>query len=164
MSSVESAAESREIHDSGLLDSVYYLSSYPDVRASGLDALDHYCNFGWREGRKPSPYFDGAWYLQQNPDVLSADVNPLLHYVRHGDHEGRRPIPVFDTAWYRAAYQIAPDELALAHFLTRRQGARTLPSPELFFALYTNPGTEPAFPGNDPFATFASSTTTESAM
>ena len=163
MPASESVIE-KEIQQCGLLDSAYYLSSYPDVHASGLDPVYHYCNFGWREGRKPNPYFDGAWYTQQNPDVLAADMNPLLHYVRHGDHEGRRPVPVFDTAWYRVAYQIAPDGLALAHFLTHRHGARALPSPELFFVLHTNPYAELAASGSDPFVAFAASTSTTSAI
>jgi hypothetical protein len=153
-----------EISDSGLFDHDYYLHCHVDVAESGLDPLTHYCNFGWREGRKPNPYFDSVWYLEHHSDVVSADINPLLHYIRRGDREGRRPSLVFDSAWYRAAYSVPLEQLALGHFLTHRHGGRTLPSPELYSALHTSPFSELAAAEKDPFCSFAPSTTTISAQ
>ena len=147
--------ELQEISTSGLLDSRSYLKNNPDVLAAGLNALEHYCTFGWQEGRRPNPYFDGAWYLERNSDVRSAAMNPLLHYIRHGEQEGRRPVPIFEPTWYRAAYSVAPEQIALSHFLLYRYGARTLPSPELYFALHTSPFAELAAMGKDPFTAFA---------
>lgn len=40
----------RTIH---FLDSNYYLSTYPDVAAAGVDPLQHYLTFGQKEGRWP---------------------------------------------------------------------------------------------------------------
>lgn len=39
-------------------DPVYYESNYPDVRASGMDPLDHYNRFGKLLGRKPNDSAD----------------------------------------------------------------------------------------------------------
>src|SRR6185437_2789322 len=98
--------ELEELDISGLFDAAWYLLENPDVRASELDPLLHFCRYGWHEGRRPNRYFDPAWYLEQHPDVRSSEMNPLLHYLRHGDYEGRRPIEHFDPAWYRAAYGV----------------------------------------------------------
>ncbi len=135
----------------------------PDVLQSGLDPLSHYFDFGWREGRSPNPYFDGAWYLEQNSDVVSAAMDPLLHYVRHGDREGRRPVPVFDTSWYRTAYALAPEQLALGHFMGHRHGSHTLPAPEFFSTPHIAPFAGIAASGEDPFCVFASPSSTVSA-
>ena len=43
------------LHTSGLFDAVYYLSTYPDVAALGMDPAKHYIRFGWQEGRNPHP-------------------------------------------------------------------------------------------------------------
>jgi hypothetical protein len=36
-----------------LFDTMWYLSTYPDVYASGMNPATHFLFFGWREGRKP---------------------------------------------------------------------------------------------------------------
>jgi hypothetical protein len=59
------------------------------VKAAGINPLDHYNQFGWREGRDPSMDFDTGDYLAAYPDVAAAHVNPLTHYLQHGVHEGR---------------------------------------------------------------------------
>ena len=82
---------------SGFFDADWYFQSYPDAAASGLDALGHYQQFGWRQGRSPGPNFDAAWYLANNPDVAAAGDDPLLHYVLHGEAEGRRLLSVSDA-------------------------------------------------------------------
>lgn len=43
------------VRRSGRFDAAYYLEEYPDVAASGVDPLAHYCAHGWREGRRPGP-------------------------------------------------------------------------------------------------------------
>jgi hypothetical protein len=100
-------------------DAAYYLAHNPDVAAAHLDPLQHYLDYGWKEGRDPNAYFSTAWYLNQNPDVAAAGVNPLQHYEDHGWREGRDPGPNFSTAAYLAAN---PDVRAggidpLQHFL-----------------------------------------------
>lgn len=70
-------------------DAGYYLAFNPDVAEAGLDPVEHYHLYGWREGRNPSPNFDTEYYLRQYPDVRAAGINPLLHYCLHGRSEGR---------------------------------------------------------------------------
>ncbi|MCA3708863.1 MAG: hypothetical protein INF02_03585, partial [Phenylobacterium sp.] len=70
-------------------DPVFYLSSWPDVAAAGVDPLEHFLEAGWREGRDPSPDFCGAEYLEANPDLAATGVNPLLHWLVAGRAEGR---------------------------------------------------------------------------
>ncbi|MHC2107098.1 glycosyltransferase family protein [Methylobacterium sp. CM6246] len=67
----------------------YYLTTNPDVAASGRDPLIHYYEDGWREGRDPSATFSTTYYLNSNPDVAESGVNPLLHYARSGHLEKR---------------------------------------------------------------------------
>src|SRR6185295_8599812 len=65
---------------SGLFDSAWYLDSYPDVAARGVDPLRHYIRHGAREGRDPNRLFSSSWYLASNPDVVEAGLNPLAHF------------------------------------------------------------------------------------
>jgi len=103
-----------------LFDRDWYLDRNPDVRRAGIDPLDHYRTYGWREGRSPHPLFDPAWYLKNNPDVRAADEEPLAHYLSRGWREGRAPHPLFDPAWYleNNADVRAADIEPLGHFLS----------------------------------------------
>jgi hypothetical protein len=144
-------AELEQLDASGLFDAAWYLVQYPDVRDAELEPLVHFYRFGWRERRKPNRYFDPEWYLEHYPDVRAAGMNPLLHYMRHGDHEGRRPVWHFDSAWYRDAYDILPDALTLAHFLTQRTSGRFAPMPELWSVMHLAPYRDDPAAGDDPF-------------
>ena len=116
--------KARLVARSGLFDEGFYLDSYADVAAAGIDPLTHYIATGAAEGRNPNAFFDTKYYLEQNPDVASAGINPLVHYIRHGAAEGRNPSPRFDAAFYLetnadvAAAGINP----LAHFLNYGAG------------------------------------------
>ena len=68
-----------------------YLAAYADVKAAGVNPLDHYHAFGWKEGRDPSIDFDTTAYLDAYADVKAAHVDPLTHYLQFGQHEGRSP-------------------------------------------------------------------------
>ncbi len=74
---------------SGLFDTAYYRSAYPDVVAAGIEPLDHFLQQGWKEGRNPSSWFSTTGYLQLHDDVRLLGVNPALHYLKHGCREGR---------------------------------------------------------------------------
>ena len=76
-----------------MFDPDWYLRTYPDVAAAGIDPLQHYVKFGAAEGRDPSPLFRTRWYLETYPDVAHAGLNPLQHYLSHGAAEGRLPMP-----------------------------------------------------------------------
>ena len=80
------------VKHSGLFDSEYYLSAYPDLRGRIDDPVIHYVRHGAKEMRNPSQFFDTACYLRDNPDVAAAGVNPVAHFASTGLAEGRSSI------------------------------------------------------------------------
>ena len=64
-----------------------------DVKAAGVNPLQHYISYGADEGRDPSANFDTDNYLLVNTDVAAAHVNPLVHFLDYGIYEGRDPMP-----------------------------------------------------------------------
>lgn len=81
------------LNQSDLFEAQWYLETYPDVAAAGMDAIDHFLKYGARMGRDPGPGFSTRFYLKQNPDVVAGDLNPLVHYLTFGQAEGRKPQP-----------------------------------------------------------------------
>src|SRR3546814_13188481 len=79
------------IRQSEWFDQRWYLETYPDVESTGIDAVRHYYEFGWKEDRNPSPGFDTCYYLMSNLDVAKSGLNPLWHFVEFGQREGRLP-------------------------------------------------------------------------
>jgi len=75
-----------------------YLAHYADVAAANVNPLEHYEQFGWKEGRDPATYFDTVGYLAANPDVAAANVNPLDHFLQFGIREGRAAVN--DGLWH----------------------------------------------------------------
>ncbi len=75
---------------SGLIDPNYYLINGTDVHEAQLDPAEHFCRYGWREGRKPNIYFDTRWYQQTNPMVERLKIDPVVHYILEGE-SGRPP-------------------------------------------------------------------------
>lgn len=120
-----------ELAGSPLFSAEYYLKQNPDVAATGMQPIEHFSHYGWRELRRPHPLFDTAWYLQAYPEVLSADINPLLHYLRRGEREDRRPNPVFDSRWYLAVNtDVAMAGVdPLAHYITDGAAEQRNPHP-----------------------------------
>jgi len=74
--------EERVIAESGLFDDVWYRNAYPDVAEAGVDPLEHYCVYGWKEGRQPNPSFEPTAYLADHPEVAATGQNPFVHYLR----------------------------------------------------------------------------------
>ena len=83
-----------------LFDAEYYLATYPDIAASGMDPAEHFVLFGWAEFRRPNEYFDTYFYCSTYKDILDSMSNPLVHFIRHGWEEKRDPGPRFCTAFY----------------------------------------------------------------
>jgi hypothetical protein len=81
-----------------VFDTAGYLSHYADVRAVGINPLQHYEQFGWLEGRDPSAAFDTLKYIAAYPDIAAAHVNPLDHYLNSGIYEGRSAFG--DSIWH----------------------------------------------------------------
>jgi hypothetical protein len=80
------------IRASLFFDPDWYLATYPDVAAAGLDAAEHYLGEGAAEKRDPGPWFSTQRYLDDHPDVAAAGFHPLVHFERYGRAEGR-PLP-----------------------------------------------------------------------
>jgi O-antigen biosynthesis protein len=70
-------------------DREFYLSSYEDVAAAGVDPLGHYLFSGWQEGRNPCDTFDTAFYISRYTDVAASGTNPFVHYIKQGRAENR---------------------------------------------------------------------------
>ena len=70
-------------------DTGYYLSKNPEVAAAGVDPIEHFVRYGWKEGRDPNNEFSTRGYLKNNPDIAAAGLNPFWHFVVVGKAEGR---------------------------------------------------------------------------
>lgn len=70
-------------------DTAWYIYNYPDVEASGQDALIHYMTVGWRKNYDPSREFSTRAYLLRHADVVEAGLMPFVHWVTFGRLEGR---------------------------------------------------------------------------
>jgi hypothetical protein len=119
----------RQLIRSGLFDTSWYVTRYPDVERSGLGAAEHYLEIGFCHGYWPNAFFDTRSYLERYEDVLISGMNPLVHYLLHGFREGRDPGPDFDNAYY---LETNPDVRAngtnpLAHYLRHGRHEGRLP-------------------------------------
>ena len=87
-----------------LFDPDWYLQTYPDVPVRRGEALAHYMQTGWMEGKDPGPFFNSRQYLEENSDVARRAICPLLHFLGYGLGEGRtlpyRVITAGDFAGY----------------------------------------------------------------
>ena len=70
-------------------DASWYLYSYPEAEASGVDVFVDYMTAGWRARRDPSPAFSTNAYLLRYPDIAQSGMNPFMHWVLFGRAEGR---------------------------------------------------------------------------
>jgi len=98
---------------SDLFDPDYYLTTYPDVKAAGVDPTLHYINLGDAEGRDPGPAFSTALYREMNPDVPARGITALGHYEMFGRRENR-PLP-FKGAQFAIPPISPPARAALTH-------------------------------------------------
>jgi glycosyltransferase involved in cell wall biosynthesis len=85
------------IAGSSFFDAQWYLRTYPDLAAAGVDPVLHYLTTGGAEGRDPSPSFSTRAYWERRPDVRAAGVNSLVHYLRHGIAEMQSAPPSLDS-------------------------------------------------------------------
>ena len=142
------------ISGSGAFDQNHYLINGSDVLEASLDPIDHFCRYGWREGRNPNIYFNTRWYLVTNPDVERLGLNPMVHYIVEGERAGRRPVVYFDPIWYRARYGLPADTLALSHFLQHRRSQKFSPNGLFDESWYIERHRDMVGPNRDPFAHF----------
>jgi S-layer protein len=87
----------------------YYLNTYPDVAAAGINPFTHFLQFGSLEDRVPfngfpniaSGNFVPATYAAANPDLAAAGITSdaalYQHFVVFGQFEGRSGAPTVTT-------------------------------------------------------------------
>ncbi len=100
-----------------LFDGEFYLRSNPDVRAAGMNPLDHYLKYGAAEQRQPHPLFDPVHYLACCPEARGAG-NPLAHFLRTNGGDWPSTHPLFDCAAHKSAHPEAAGN-PLVHYLTQ---------------------------------------------
>ncbi|WP_034159241.1 LysM peptidoglycan-binding domain-containing protein, partial [Sphingomonas sp. ERG5] len=87
------------------VDEKYYLATYADIGAAGVNPSYHYSISGWRERRNPDAMFNTGYYLDQNPDIAAAGINPFEHFLQSGWREGRKPSANYSAADYVAQHE-----------------------------------------------------------
>lgn len=87
----------------------YYLSTYPDVAAAGINPLTHFQQFGSLEDRQPFVNFPNiangqfvpATYAAANPDLAAAGITSdaalYQHFALFGQFESRPGAPTVTT-------------------------------------------------------------------
>lgn len=108
------------IHNSGQFSRDFYRKKYEDVAAHiGLDPLEHFCSYGWREGRDPNPEFSTAHYLSKYPDVAKSGMNPFVHWLKYGRAEGRKIAMKTILPAYRTVGVTKPSVIFISHDASR---------------------------------------------
>jgi glycosyltransferase involved in cell wall biosynthesis len=74
----------------GLFDEKYYMLHNRDLAGMPMRPIEHFMNFGWKEGREPSGQFSVRDYNNFNPDIKAAHVQPMSHFITAGIIEGRK--------------------------------------------------------------------------
>jgi GT2 family glycosyltransferase/glycosyltransferase involved in cell wall biosynthesis len=132
-----------------LFNPVFYIYTYADIAREKIDPLHHFLEFGWKEGRDPSPTFSTLFYLDRYMRGATSSKNPLDHYIREGRSSGyvtqptdglyrqlqaERVGPHFDAAFYRSFNEFGldgpPGSDLVGHYLDRgwREGHEPHPS------------------------------------
>jgi glycosyltransferase involved in cell wall biosynthesis len=118
-------AEVEAIRKSGLFDESFYRSMYPNALPPSSDAIRHYCEFGWREGKNPTDDFDTRGYLNANNDIKNGRINPFWHYIIAGAKEARKPLPESDDRFEDDIYlgKLTSDIKLVAYYATPDWGS-----------------------------------------
>jgi glycosyltransferase involved in cell wall biosynthesis len=86
-----SSCELQKARQSGLFDMDHIFSAHPDLARNGINPLEHYLTYGWRENRSISAEFDGHYVstvLAKQRLGQENITNPLLDYIEHGQKMG----------------------------------------------------------------------------
>lgn len=116
---LRSGISGTNIYPQYVFDAEYYVENYPDLKAVyGTDKtklLQHFLEYGIKEGRKSSAVFDVKYYLEANQDVRNAFGNDyetaFKHFVKDGYKEFRKSSEEYDGRFYGCYY---PDLNALS--------------------------------------------------
>lgn len=77
-----------QLKSSGIFDPDWYLSLYPDVRNSKVSPFEHFIQYGFKEGRSPSPAINAEYYKERYLSPRNISSPALLHYLNKGRHLG----------------------------------------------------------------------------
>lgn len=69
-------------------DSDFYLLQQRGADIFGMEPVQHYYKYGWKNNIDPNPDFSVSQYLENNPDVKKSGVEPMSHWIRTGRKEG----------------------------------------------------------------------------
>jgi glycosyltransferase involved in cell wall biosynthesis len=112
---------------SGRFDPGYYLGEYPDVAVAGVDPLSHYCEFGWREARRPGPMVHPAYIANTPIGLHFPGCNPILVWMLLGRWVGWSLAWPELQGWKRRVGRRAPTnnkaDIVLVLHETTRTGA-----------------------------------------
>ena len=131
-------------------DGSWYTSKYPDVESVGMDPLEHYVNYGWKERRQPHRLFDPQWYLSQVDYIPDGDL--LTDYILNGWLCGLSPHPLFDGGQYLINYNdVASSGInPLVHYLLYGRVQRRSPNRLFDATWYLAVNKDVELAGNDP--------------
>lgn len=109
-------------------DEIFYLRLNPDVLVGVSQGVfdsgyEHFTQFGWQEGRRPSSLYDESFYLATNSDVAQAIssgvfASGLEHFAAFGQIENRAPSAQFNQSDYLAANPDVVEAIAAGGFLS----------------------------------------------
>ncbi|EKO3874065.1 glycosyltransferase [Vibrio metschnikovii] len=108
----------RYVRNTGWVDEAWYWQRYPDVAAAQMNAVDHYLEHGWREGRDPCAHFSGSAYTFLHPE--SSAENPLWHRLYHDPNSPPLPISVLGDLKVDAV-QYQPAVVYVGHQVSNQQ-------------------------------------------
>ena len=97
----------------GIFDLNYYMNKYPDLQSVfGNDYnkyLEHFIQYGMKEGRQASETFNLEYYKKRYPDLVKAFGNNneayYKHFLEYGMKEGRQASETFNVQVYKALYE-----------------------------------------------------------
>jgi glycosyltransferase involved in cell wall biosynthesis/GT2 family glycosyltransferase len=98
-----------------LFDEKHYAATYSDLKNVKSSLFDHFCIFGAKTGRSPSPWFDARTYALRAQRPPDSDL--FIHYLKIGSKTRVSPHPLFDAQAYADAHTLGPDEDPLTHFV-----------------------------------------------
>lgn len=85
------------ISESNFFDKNFYLSQYSDVKKSGMDPLEHWVKWGYKElFRNPNNTFSNSFYSKHYLRDESEKWNSLTHYLVKGKNYGNKK-SIFDS-------------------------------------------------------------------
>jgi glycosyltransferase involved in cell wall biosynthesis len=72
----------RKAENLKIFDEEWYQITYADINFSEIDPFEHYVYYGWKQGRKPCPWFSGETYGTVVNEFKNGYKNPLIDAVQ----------------------------------------------------------------------------------